>query len=192
MTLEELYKELSYVKGTRENRLKNAKLILDDLDLLPHLLTVLFMTEDKISCKAAWILEFVLAEYLYGIIPYLDEFTLKLSTVKFDSAKRPVVKICEFIAKAYYSKDQNPIKTTLTALYRERIIECCFDWMINDEKIAPKAYSMNSLYLLGHNHDWIHQELELILERDFQMQSSGFKARARHVLSKIKKARNNV
>lgn len=58
--------------------------------------------------------------------------------------------------------------------------------MINDEKIAPKAYSMNSLYLLGQDYDWIHPELVLILERDFQMQTSGFKARAKHIIRKIK------
>ena len=54
------------------------------------------------------------------------------------------------------------------------------------EKIAPKAYAMNSLFLLGKDIDWIHPELVTILERDFQMQSSGFKARARHILKKIK------
>jgi len=58
--------------------------------------------------------------------------------------------------------------------------------MINDEKIAPKAYSMNSLYLLGQEYEWIHPELVIILERDFQMQSSGFKARAKHIIKKIK------
>ena len=61
--------------------------------------------------------------------------------------------------------------------------------MINDEKIAPKAYSMNTLFLLGKDYDWVHPELALILERDFQMQSSGFKARARHILKKINKAK---
>ena len=58
--------------------------------------------------------------------------------------------------------------------------------MITDQKIAPKAYSMNSLFLLGKEFDWIHPELALILERDLHMQSSGFKARARHILKKIK------
>ena len=58
--------------------------------------------------------------------------------------------------------------------------------MINDEKTAPKAYSMNSLFLLGNEFEWVHPELANILERDFQMQSSGFKARAKHILKKIK------
>jgi hypothetical protein len=186
MTFEELYKELTYVNATRENRLKNAKLILDDLDLLPHLLSILFMTEDKVSCKAAWILEFVLAEYIYAIIPYLDEFTLKISTVKFDSATRPVAKICEFLAKAYYSKEPNPLKKMLSAQHKERIIECAFDWMINDEKVAVKAYSMSTLYLFGKDYHWIHPELSQILEQDYPNQSCAFQARAKHILKNIK------
>ena len=58
--------------------------------------------------------------------------------------------------------------------------------MINDEKVAPKAYSMISLYLLGTEFDWVHPELITILERDFHTQSAAFKARARHILKKIK------
>ena len=59
--------------------------------------------------------------------------------------------------------------------------------MINDVKVAPKAYSMNALYLFGQDYDWIYPELILILERYFQTQSAAFKARARHILKKIKK-----
>ena len=40
---------------------------------------------------------------------------------------------------------------------------------------------------IGNDHDWVHPELEQILERDFYSQSAGFKARARHILRKIKK-----
>jgi hypothetical protein len=39
--------------------------------------------------------------------------------------------------------------------------------MTNDEKIAPKAYAINTLFLLGTEYDWIHLELAMILERDF-------------------------
>jgi hypothetical protein len=59
--------------------------------------------------------------------------------------------------------------------------------MINDEKVAPKAYSMNTLYLFGREFEWIHPELVMILERDFQMQSAAFKARAKQILQKLKK-----
>lgn len=187
MTPDQLYAELNYVNHTRANRLKYAHIILAHPELIPKLLDILFMVDDKISCRAAWVLEFMCNEHLETIIPHLDQFTKQMHRVHLDPAVRPVAKVCEHLTKAYYSKNQNNIiQEALTLTHRERIIEACFDWMINDEKIAPKAYAMNTLYLLGQDFDWIHPELALILERDFQMQSSGFKARARQILKKIK------
>jgi len=186
MTTEELYKELDYVNHSRAKRLFYAKMVIDNPELIPKLLDILFMVDDKVSCRAAWVFEFMCSENLEEIIPYLDYFTENIHKVYLDSAVRPVAKICEYLIKAYYSKIDNKIKKVLQAKHREKIIEACFDYMINDEKIAPKAYSMNTLFLLGKDYDWIHPELVMILERDFQIQSSGFKARARHILKKIK------
>ncbi len=95
-------------------------------------------------------------------------------------------KIYGFLVKAYYSKQENTIKNTLTPIYQERIIETYFDWMITNQKVAVKAFAMSSLYLLGQNNDWVHPELIMILERDFNSESAAFKARARHILKKIK------
>lgn len=187
MTKELLYNELNYVNHSREKRLFYANLVIDNPNLIPKLLEVLFMVDDKISCRAAWVFEFMCNEKLEAIIPYLDTFTLQMHKVHLDSAVRPVAKVCEYLVKAYYSKQENKIQTALKPIHIERITEVCFDFMINDEKIAPKAYAMNTLYLLGKDIDWIHPELIIILERDFQIQSSGFKARAKHILKKIKK-----
>jgi len=185
LTKDQLYKELSYVNHSREKRLYYANLVIDKPDLIPPLLEILFDVNTKISCRAAWVTEFLCGEKLDTILPHLDIFTENISKVHLDSAVRPVAKICEYLVTAYYSKTDNSTKSSLTSLHKEKIIEACFDWMINDEKIAPKAYAMNCLYLLGTEYDWIHPELAMILERDFHLQSSGFKARARHILKKI-------
>ena len=187
MTTEQLYEELNYVNHSREKRLYYANLVIDNPDLISKLLEILFMVDDKISPRAAWVFEFMCGENLEAIIPYLDLFTENMNKVHLDSAVRPVAKVCEYLTKAYYSKTDNRIKQELLPKHQEKIIEACFDYMINDEKIAPKAYSMNTLFLFGQDYDWIHPELVLILERDFQMQSSGFKARAKHILKKLKK-----
>ena len=192
MTTEEFYKDLSYVNASRENRLKNAKLVLKDMSLFPKLLDILFMVDDKVSCKAAWVFEFVCSEYIYAIVPHLDKFTNNLKKIHLDSAVRPVAKVCELIAKEYDSKLPNPLKKTLTSAHKERIIEACFGWMISDQKVAPKAYSMETLFLFGKNSSWIHQELVLILEQDFQKESAGFKARAKRTLQKIKKSKKQA
>ncbi|AUC81036.1 adenylosuccinate lyase [Lacinutrix sp. Bg11-31] len=187
MTTEALYQELTYVNHSREKRLYYANLVINDISLIPKLLDILFMVDDKISPRAAWVFEFMCGEKLEAIIPFLDSFTKNIHKVHLDSAVRPVAKVCEYLVKALYSKHDNAIKKALRHKHKEKIIEACFDWMINDEKIAPKAYAMNSLFLLGSDYDWIHPELVLILERDYQMQSSGFKARAGHILKKIKR-----
>lgn len=187
MTTQELYNELSNVNHSREKRLYYADMVINNKDLIPKLLEIMFWADDKASPRAAWVFEFMCKKNIETIIPYLDSFTENIHKVHLDSAVRPVAKICEFLATAYHSKNENGIQTALTKTHKERIIEVCFDYMINDEKIAPKAYSMNTLFLFGKDYDWVHPELALILERDFQMQSSGFKARARHILKKIKK-----
>jgi len=187
LTIEALYQELNYVNHSREKRLHYATLVIDNPILIPKLLDILFMVDDKISPRAAWVLEFMCGKNLETIIPFLDRFTSSINTVHLDSAVRPVAKICEYLIKAYYETKNSKIKLALLPKQQEKIIEACFDWLINDEKIAPKAYAMNSLFLLGSDYKWIHPELALILERDYQMQSSGFKARARHILKKIRK-----
>jgi len=186
LTKAQLYKELNYVNHSREMRLKYANLVIDNPELITPLLDILFEVNDKISCRAAWVLEFMCGENLNAITPHLHTFTANIGKVHLDSAVRPVAKICEYLTTAHYSKTENLIKTQLSQIHKENIVAACFDWMINDEKIAPKAYSMNSLYLLGTEYDWIHPELAIILERDYEMQSSGFKARAKHILKKIK------
>lgn len=190
MTTDQLYDELNFVNHSRANRLKYAHMVIAEPQLIPKLLDILFMVDDKVSCKAAWVFEFMCGEKLENIIPYLDRFTDNMHKVHLDSAVRPIAKVCEYVIKAFYSKTPNSIQSALTVAHRTKIVEACFDWMINDEKIAPKAYAINTLYLLGKDMDWIHPELSLILERDFHMQSSGFKARARHILKKINNVRD--
>lgn len=188
MTTAELYEELNYVNHSREKRLYYANLVIENPDLIPKLLNILFMVDDKVSPRAAWVLEFMCSKNIKYIIPYLDEFTENMNLVHLDSAVRPVAKICELLTKAYTTKTNIYIVNIIKEKHKERIIETCFDYMINDEKVAPKAYAMNTLFLLGKEYDWIHPELALILERDFHLQSAAFKARARHILKKIKKA----
>lgn len=185
MTTTQLYKELNYVDATREKRQFYAQMVFKNPELIPNLLDILFMVDDKISCRAAWVLEFVCNDNLELILPYLDTFTEQIHKVNLDSAVRPVAKICELLTSAFYDKNENTFKTALLTKHLEKIIEVCFDIMIRDEKIAPKAYAMNTLFLLGKDFDWIHPELKMILERDFQKQSAGYKARAKHIFKKL-------
>ena len=188
MTKEELYDGLSQLDASKKSREDYAAIVLKDLSLLQELINTVLLIDDTTSCRAAWVLELVCNDYIYGIIPYLDVFTKNLHKIHLDSAIRPTAKICGFIAEAYYTKGDSTFKRLLKPEQKERIIETNFDWLITNNKVATKAHAMQTLFLFGQNETWIHTELFQILQRDFQTESAGYKARAKHILQKIKKS----
>ena len=172
----------------RENRQRVADIVLGNQNLFKDLITITFDVENKVSIKAAWILEWICTHHqLDWIIPHLDEFSKKIATLKFDSAIRPCAKICEYLATAYYSKKENKVKKNLTINHIDTIVETGFDWLITPQKIAVRAYTMNTLYFFGLEKDWIHPELKHLIETKIIHESKGCKARGKFILSMIEK-----
>ena len=95
----------------RENRQRVANIVLDNQNLFKHLVTITFKVDEKVSIKAAWVLEWICTHHhLNWILPHLDEFSTKINTLKFDSAIRPCAKICEHLATTYYANSKNDIQ----------------------------------------------------------------------------------
>ena len=187
MNSEELYESLNYVDHSREKRKEMAQLIVNNPQLVAPLLDVAFTVDDPISTRACWVLEFTAKEKLSYLFVHLDYFTSKIKEVHLDSSVRPIAKICEYLTISYFSENKNETKNVLTANHQERIATACFDWLIGNHKVAAKAYSMTSLFLLGKKFSWIHPELKLVLEQNYASGSAAYKARARTTLAKIKK-----
>lgn len=189
MSIQFLTEQLYLVENAKkENRQKVANIILENDNLFKDLIVITFKIDDKISIKAAWILEWICTHHhLEWILPHLDEFTRKLSTLKFDSSIRPCAKICEHLATAYYSKTENEVQKTLTKKQIDRIVETGFNWLITPQKIAVRAYTMNTLYLFGLDQNWIHPELKHLIDTKIIHESKGCKARGKHVLLLIEK-----
>ncbi len=186
MTKKELYESLDYVNHSRENRQNMASLVLANPDLVKPLMEIAFDVKNPISSKACWVLEFAAKNNLYYILPNIDFFTDNIGSVVLDSSVRPMAKICEFLVKAYFSKNKNSTQETLNTKHLEQMAVSCFDWLIGDHKVAAKAYSMTSLLLLGRKFDWIHPELIQVLEQNYASGSAAYKARARMTLAKLK------
>lgn len=188
MNKEFLILQLSNIENAkRVNRLKVSNLVLENKELFYNLLELVFEVENKLSIKAAWILEFVCSNELNWLAPHLDYFTKNMNLVNFDSAIRPISKICNFLAISYNSKNDNLIKLTLTKNHTDLIVETGFDWMISNQKVAVKAYTMNALYLFGKNSDWVHEELKLIIQQNIMNESAAYKARGKITLRLINK-----
>lgn len=163
-----------------------SAMVLENPYLVEPLMQIAFEVDDPISNRACWVMEFTAKENLSYIYPYLESFTLNLGNVHFDSSVRPMAKICEFLIKAYFSKNENETKKYLTEQHLERITTTCFDWLIGNHKVAAKAYSMTCLLLLGRKFDWIHSELKMVLEQNYAKGSAAYKARARMTLAKLR------
>lgn len=183
-----LLKELEVMgPATRDNRQRVSNLVIDNPDLIQPLIKIVFDVNHKLSYRAAWILEFVLTQKnkLDWIAPHLTDFTTNISKVYHDSAVRPCAKICEYIAKAYSSNKYSIIKDVLTDDHIIKIIETGFDWMISQQKVAVKAYTMETLYLLGSDYKWVYEELKLVIQQNMASGSAAYKARGKKILALI-------
>ena len=67
--------------------------------------------------------------------------------------------------------------------------ECCFDWMITQQKVACKVRAMTALSHLGTEFPWILDELEPMIKENIPDSSAGFQSRGKKVLNQIAKFR---
>ncbi|MDT7832095.1 adenylosuccinate lyase [Flavobacteriaceae bacterium S356] len=190
MSIDYLTSELENIANAkRENRQRVANIVCEQKDLFSPLVEITFDVTNKTSIKAAWILEWICTHNdLHLIIPHLDRFASRLKHLTFDSAIRPCAKICEHITTAYYKNDP-AFREALNEDHIQQIIEAGFDWLITDQKIAVRAYTMTTLYLFGKDQEWIHPELEHLIRTKIIHESKGCKARGRHILALIEKHR---
>ena len=185
--LEQLH---SIENAKRDNRQRVANIVLERPDLIEPLVEITFDAQNKVSIKAAWILEWICSHHdLNVVLPHLDNFTQQIDLLQFDSAIRPCAKVCEHLAFAFTNKKENLVKETLKLIHIERMIETGFDWLITPQKIAVRAYTMNTLFLFGtlEGKDWVHPELEHLIRTKIIHESKGCKARGRHILEEIAK-----
>jgi len=190
MSSGELLQRISYEKAYRQNRLGGALWVLEHPETLAELLAYGFKNDEDISYKALWVLEFVCLEDLTLLYPHLDFFFEQLPNAYKHQSLRPLSHICEMLALRYYKKKESLVVDTLSEAHKTVMIECSFDWLITDQKIACQARAMLTLYYLGFEFDWVHPELVQILQQNIHSGSAGYKARGKKILTAIQKHKN--
>jgi len=172
------YQTIANSTAHRKSRDDNKDFIFNHPDYLPYLLQISYNTKDKNHHKACWILELIFEEQLELILPHLTDFCDNLKHYTSDSAIRSLSKICLFLAQSKTIK--------LTETQEEQIIEACLDWLIQTDKAANAAYSMRALYFLGKRHAWINEELKLLLSREFENQTPGYRSAVKDLLKRLR------
>jgi hypothetical protein len=172
------YKRIEESTAHRLNREFIRDYVLQNPEKLQYLIEIALHEKDKIHIKACWSLELIFEIKLELILPFLDDFLAKIGQFKDDSAIRPISKICMFLSKS---------KTIQLSENQEtKIIETCLDWLIQDKKVATKAYSMITLYNFGKKYPWINEDLKTILSQDYFKHSAAYQAAAKDILQKLK------
>lgn len=184
----ELFEIINFDKAYRKNRMNAAQWVLKNPDIFSELLVFAFKNDKEISHKANWVLEFVCLENIALLYPHLDFFFEKLSSVKADSSVRPLSHICEILCLLYYKEKEPTIRDSFKEKHKELLVECAFDWLITNQKVACEVRAMTCLFYLGTERDWIHPELKTIIEANIHHKSAGYKSRGKHILEKIKKS----
>lgn len=181
MTITQLKKSLNTVNALRINRMRVATIVLDKPTLINPLIQIVFHVEEKVSVKAVWVLEFVVKSDFKLIIPYIELISQQSDKLHFDGAIRSMAKIIQIIVK------EKTLEPFLTANIKSHFIEIVFDWLITNQKVAVKAYSMAILFKLGAQQQWVHQELKTYILQHMEEGSPAFKARGRITLNEISK-----
>ena len=181
---------LTTLKAYRAPRLSLTHWVLEHPESFPELFSLCFNDASDISYKATWILEFVCAEQLSLLYSHLDDFFIKLPLTKKDQALRPLAKVCQMLALAYYKEKDATLIKILNSTHKEQWIDCMFDWFITDKKVACKVYGMTSLVYLGTEFKWIHPELKSIISQNIHEEQPAYKAKGKFVLKQIARFEN--
>lgn len=154
--------------------------------LFPVLMEIALDINNRNHYKACWTLELVLEHNINCLLDDLDDFCQKLPLYKHEGAIRSISKICMFSAKQHLKNKKKGLHF-LNENQSQQIIATCFDWLINDTKVASKVYAMRALFEFGKLQDWIFPELKEILPKDFAHHSPAYQSASREILQKISK-----
>jgi hypothetical protein len=151
--------------------------VLQNREYLNDIMTFGTDLTNKNQYKAVWIIEMVAETHPELLIPFIDSIGNIAGKYKHESSIRGISRTIFFLSTSK--------KITLAEEQQEQFIEISLDRLISDDKVAPKVFAMYTLLHFSKQHDWIKEELQNIINKDFTQQSAGYKAAAREVLRKI-------
>ncbi|MGA8853023.1 MAG: hypothetical protein WB492_02485, partial [Christiangramia sp.] len=137
---------------------------------------------DEFSLKCLMALEMLGRNNFQFLRPYSSQLILSGKLFSDSSSKRCLAKLYGLIIDEHLNK-QSEFK--LTRNLKQEILELNFNWLLSQEKVAVKVFSIQNIYDLRHEEDWIGEELKGILEKEILNSSAGYKSRATKILRKL-------
>lgn len=187
MLPEDLKYKLMEVDSSLKKRQEVASWIVKKPHYVRETLQWCFIPENELLVNAAWVLEIICKNRPKLFFKYMYLFFEQLPNIKNDSALRSCAKICEMLCYQHYMLKYTYLRDILSESQRKTMIDCCFMWLITDQKVACQAPAMSALYYLGKENfaKWVYPELKNILTKDAPHKTAGYQARARKILKWI-------
>lgn len=184
MTWKEIEDLLKKTSALRTEREAAASLIGSTPEGLRTLLEIIASDNSEIQIKGCWVTELIIIEHPEYLSTCRELFFSALKSTTRSSAIRPLAKIIALWSAATFSatRDSFPV---LKPEESHHLAECCFSWLLEEQPVAVRVYSMEALFHLGKNIPWIHPELKAHLLGSFPLAPPGFKARAKKILKQL-------
>jgi hypothetical protein len=138
------------------------------------------------SFNASWVFDHLMRKKLDFLLPHLDRFVEGTANIKTESCMRPMAHVMELLNETYFKRKNPKYINAITPQLQEQMVTICFDWLIENHKVATKVFAMTSLFYLGEKHPWVHPELVSILELQIAQGTAGFKNRGGKILNQLK------
>ena len=164
------------------SRSKIAGILAQDPEYLNECIELIVKHNDDFSLKCLMAIEMLSRNRFHFLKPYSSQLILCGKLFSDSSSRRCLAKLYGLIIDENLNKQS---KFELTRNLKQEILELNFKWLLSQEKAAVKVFSMQNIYNLRHEEDWIGKELKGILEKEILNSSAGYKSRATKILRKL-------
>lgn len=143
----------------------------DNQQLFDELVNILVWGEERQAYIAAWVFGHSGEKYPKLLNAHLKTIITHLKNDVADGVKRAIVRVLQWIE--------------IPEELQGELVNTCFELLENPKTaIAIKVFSMTILYNISKTQD-IKQELRLVIESQLDNASSGFRSRAKKILTKL-------
>lgn len=148
------------------------------------LIDLTFDSDEKVSFRAAWILENVYIGRLDDFLPAASYFLERFAAQHNLSCRRHYGKILALMTK---KNAPEAIKEVLENYNLDALVEIAFAWLIDEEvPVAIKSHMLNILANLSAKQDWIRDELLQTMDYLVDKESIAFFAKVKQIRKQLK------
>ena len=167
-------KEAVLEEHSKKQTMKIVKHVGSDSKRFAELMKLFLGDEYRVTQRAAWAVSYCAQQHPQLIKPYLSKLAKLLDKPGLhDAVKRNTLKIFETIA--------------VPKALQGKMADVCFKFLLSQEPIAMKAYSMTILLNICKEEPDLKNELRIVIEDMIPLGSAGIRSRGKRVLKELEK-----